>query len=78
MTAGLSEADLRTVIGDVVGEAAARELTADQPFADFGLDSLDQAQILIRLDEGYGISIADADFEKCSSINNILNHVAGR
>ncbi len=70
----LSEKDVRDAIADAVDRVSLDDLGVDENFYRFGLDSLDHAQILIRLEELYGLRVADADFEKCLSIAAIVDY----
>lgn len=73
----LTEADVRMAIGGVIDhvDAAKIELSAD--FYDLGLDSLHHAQIILRVEELYGLRIPDEDFEACRSIDAILEYAKG-
>ncbi|BBK30032.1 acyl carrier protein [Stella humosa] len=64
----LSEADIRAAIADAVDRGDLAALGIETDFYDFGLDSLDHAQILMRVEDLYGLHVADADFPACRSI----------
>lgn len=68
----LSEEQVRAAIAEAVDRAGAASIGADTDFEDAGLDSLDHAQILIRIEERYGLHVADADMAECRSIAAIL------
>lgn len=70
----LSEKDVRDAITAAVDRVSVDDLGIDENFHRFGLDSLDHAQILIRLEEIHGLRVADADFEKCLSIAAIIDY----
>lgn len=64
----LTEDEVRRAIADSVDRVDVATIGAETDFGDAGLDSLDHAQILIRVEELYGVRIADDDFALCSSI----------
>ena len=70
----VTEADIRAIIQQVVSEEVAVSLAPDQSFLEAGLDSLERAQILIQLEEDFGVSLSDDDFENCNSIADILKY----
>ncbi len=43
----------------------------DKPFAEYGIDSLDLSALFLALEERYGISIDDNDFERLNTVNNV-------
>ncbi|MCK0206837.1 phosphopantetheine-binding protein [Starkeya koreensis] len=48
------------------------------PFEDFytqGLDSLDHVQILMRVEEAFGVTIADSDYDLCTSLARIRDFI---
>lgn len=51
------------------------------PYEDFysqGLDSLDHVQIIMKVEEEFGITISDADYDECVSIERIENFLLGK
>lgn len=71
----IAESDVRAALAAVVGPEVAQSIGAEQTFDEAGLDSLDQLQVHMRLEEAHGIGIADDDFETCNSIAAILQYV---
>lgn len=76
MTARLTEQGVRDVIAGVVERIATDDLGTSEDFYDFGFDSLDHAQILMAIEEAFGVLIAEEDVDGCRSIRAILDHVA--
>lgn len=72
----LTEQIVRAVIGGAVDRVSTSDLESAEDFYDFGLDSLDHAMILLRLEETYGLHVAEEDFELCSSIEAIVAYAA--
>ena len=77
---------LRTIIAEVlcVDETVVMQIIADQlhisadslreetSFADIGADSLDVFQIVMGIEEEFGIEIAPADAEKISTVGEAV------
>lgn len=76
MTVKLTEQAVRDVIASVVERVSTDDLGASEDFYDFGFDSLDHAQILMRVEEVLGVPVADEDVDDCRSINAILEYAA--
>ena len=45
---------------------------------DLGLDSLDSVELVMAIEEAYGIEIADEDAEKIKKVSDILDYLAKR
>lgn len=71
----LAETDVRRALAETAGAELARSIGAEETFDQAGLDSLDQAQLHMRLEEAHGVRIADEDFEACNSIAAIVAYV---
>ena len=61
----LTTAQVRDVIGERIDTFDQRALAEETCFFDIGLDSLDQVQILLAIEQRFGLRVADGDFEKC-------------
>jgi acyl carrier protein len=76
MSPKLTEQGVREVISSVVVRIGSDDLGVSEDFHDFGFDSLDHAQILMRIEEVFGVLIAADDFDACRSIGAILDYAA--
>lgn len=45
---------------------------------ELGMDSLDSVELVMALEEAYGIEIADEDAEKIKKVSDILDYLAQR
>jgi acyl carrier protein len=68
----LTEQDVRAAVASTVDTVDAAALDASADFEDCGLDSLDHASIIMRIEELYGLRVADGDFDACRSIAAIV------
>lgn len=50
----------------------------ESTFKDLGADSLDMVQIIMKLEEQFGIEINDADAEKMEKLADAVNYVNAR
>ena len=73
----LTTAEVRDVIGERIDSFDPAVLAEETCFFDTGLDSLDQVQILLAIEQRFGLRVADGDFEKCNSIRAIVDYFAG-
>ena len=76
MSTTLTEQGVRQIISTVVERVCADDLGASEDFYVFGFDSLDHAQILMRIEEVFGLQIAEDDVEHCRSIDAIIEYAA--
>lgn len=51
------------------------DLDPSDDFYTQGLDSLDHVQILMKIEEEFGLTISDDDYDECVSIERIKNFV---
>lgn len=54
------------------------QLTISSSLRDAGLDSMDMANILLEIEEAFGLKIPDADVPTLDSISSMLNYVESR
>ncbi len=47
-------------------------------FADIGQDSLDVAELMMELEEEFGLTITDADSEKLRTVGDVIDYLARR
>ncbi len=76
MSTTVTEQEVREIIASVVERVSSDDLQASEDFYDFGFDSLDHAQILMRVEEVFGVVIAEGDFDECRSIETIIAYAA--
>lgn len=72
----LKEEQVKAIIAEVVGNIDVANLSADTDFDDAGLDSLDQASLLLAIKERYGIDFPDEIGAEMNSIRAILDYAA--
>ena len=72
----LTEQGVRDVISSVVERVTADDLGTSEDFYDFGFDSLDHVQIMMGIEEAFGLLIGEDDVDACRSIQAILDHAA--
>lgn len=70
----LNEQDVRTAIAETILDLDVDSLDSEAPFEDANIDSLDHANILLLLQERFGLQVPDEDLDQCSSINGILEY----
>lgn len=66
---------IREVICDQL-EVSADEVTMDTTFEELGADSLDLFQVVIEIEEKYGIQLEDA--EKIKSVRDAVEYVESK
>ena len=71
----ISSEEIRSIINDVVIGFDVTGLGDDMNFKESGLDSLDQANILLEIEEKHNVKIPDEALSECSSINGIINYL---
>ena len=42
---------------------------------DLGADSLDQVELIMAMEEGFGVSISDEDAEKIANVRNAIEYI---
>ncbi len=74
----MSKVDVSKVI-DIVAEQLnvdKDEVTQDASFVeDLGADSLDQVELVMRLEEEFGIEIPDEDAEKITRVKEAISYI---
>ena len=55
-----------------------KTITADSTFQDLGADSLDLLEIIMRLEEQFGIEINDEDAEKMDKMQDVVTYINER
>lgn len=69
------EEKVKNIIVDQLGVDAA-EVTAASSFVDdLGADSLDRVELIMALEETFGIEIPDEDAEKIVTVQNAIDYI---
>ena len=68
--------DIRALIQENVMGVDALAMSEDQSFKEAGVDSLDQINILLAIEEKHGYKIPDEDVKLCKSIRSTLDYLA--
>ncbi len=76
--ATFDRADTAKHVLDIVAQKLNRDKTTlqeQQTFEELGADSLDMVEIVMRLEEVFGIEIKDEDAEKLTSLKDVIDYV---
>jgi len=69
------EAKVKSIIAEQLGVEEA-EVTDEASFVDdLGADSLDTVELVMALEEEFGIEIPDEDAEKISSVSDAISYI---
>jgi len=66
---------IKNLITNVVIGFDIEKLSEDQKLTNSGIDSLEHMNILLAIEEQYGIKIPDEDIDKCNSIKGIVLYI---
>ena len=73
--AGDVESKVRDIISEQLG-VSADEITPEASFIeDLGADSLDIVELVMALEEEYGMEISDEDAEKIRTVNDVVGYI---
>jgi acyl carrier protein len=73
--------DTLTKIIDIVAsklEIDKKTITTDATFQDLGADSLDLLEIIMRLEEQFGLEVNDEDAEKMQRMQEVVDYINER
>ena len=72
-------ADLEKKVAEIIAEqlgVEASEVTPEASFVDdLGADSLDTVELVMALEEEFGIEIPDEDAEKITTVNDAIKYI---
>jgi len=74
----IERADTYSKIADIVAEKLDIEkatLSEGSTFQDLGADSLDMVEIIMKLEEQFGIEVNDEDAEKLENVGQAVEYV---
>ncbi|MDA0767336.1 MAG: acyl carrier protein [Verrucomicrobia bacterium] len=69
------EAKVREIIVEQLGVNADQVTREAKMIEDLGADSLDAVELVMAIEEEFGIEVPDEDAEKLISVGNIIDHV---
>jgi acyl carrier protein len=65
---------IRSIINETIIGVDGNALSIEKVFKEAGIDSLDQLNILLAIEEKFELRIPDEDVKSCNSIQAILNY----
>ena len=68
---------LKGILKDELGFDA-DDLTLESTLEDIGADSLDAVEMIMAIEELYGIEIAETDAEKFTNFGNIVTYIESK
>jgi acyl carrier protein len=75
----LSQAELLDALRTIIAENCPPTIPAiddpDRPLAEYGIDSLDLASILLAFEERFGLKVPDSDIDRLRTLNNLAAYL---
>jgi len=72
------EAKVKSIIAEILG-VDMQEITPQASFVnDLGADSLDTVELVMALEEQFGIEIPDEDAEKIQTVGQVLEYIRNK
>jgi len=79
MKSGVSnnlEGEIRSIVAEIL-EIDESKITPDARFVeDLGADSLDTVELVMALEEEFGIEIPDEDAEKAKTVQDVIDYIS--
>jgi len=72
------EQKIRDVIADKLSVDIAKVVDGAKFIEDLGADSLDNVELLMELEDQFGIEISDADAEKILTVKDAIDFIASK
>lgn len=66
---------VQAIIADKLKIADISHITAESTLQDLGADSLDMADIILKMEEQFGIEINDEDAERLCNVGDVVTYV---
>ncbi len=70
--------DVREVIVDKLGVDADKVVPEDRFIEDLGADSLDTVELIMGLEDKFGLEISDEDAEKIRTVQDAINFIQSK
>jgi len=72
------EQRIKEIIADQLGETV-ENITPEKDFVkDLGADSLDVVELIMALEEEFGIEIPEEDAEKIKTVGDVIEYIKGK
>lgn len=75
MSEGTSEAKIKDIIVEQLGVNADQVTREAKMIEDLGADSLDAVELVMAIEEEFGIEVPDEEAEKLGSVGDIIDYV---
>ena len=72
------EQKIRSVIAEKLSVDAAKVVDSAKFIEDLGADSLDNVELLMELEDQFGIEISDADAEKILTVKDAIDFIVSK
>ncbi|MFB0917514.1 MAG: acyl carrier protein [Clostridiaceae bacterium] len=63
------------IIADKLG-LSADEIKMDSSFEDLGADSLDIVELIMAIEDEFGIQVSDEEAEKAKTVGDVVNYIS--
>lgn len=69
---------IQQIISEQIGISESEIIGEASLFDDFGMDSLDSIELVMSLEEEFGIDIPDEDIESIETVSDIIKYIEKR